>query len=125
MIRNLTRETVLAAAPYWALGPWSRMRGMLGRDFAGFDAMIFPRNGSVHMLFMHLPLDVLFLDGDGVVTGVFPELAPWALAGTRGARTTIELPVGAIARSRTQLGDRLDVGEQPRRSGVGKEPAKV
>lgn len=108
MIRNLTRDTVLARQALWARTPLLRLRGMLGRRFDGFDAMIFPRNNSIHMCFMAIPLDVLFVDGQGEVRGLRHSLRPWRLAWQPDACTTIELPAGALLASGTQLGDRLE-----------------
>jgi uncharacterized membrane protein (UPF0127 family) len=107
MIRNDTRDTVLAERTWLATGMFFRMRGMLRRQFHDFDAMVFPRCGSIHMWCMHMPLDIVFIDADDRVVGLRPELPPWAMARQRGARTTVELPAGVIAASSTEVGDQL------------------
>ncbi len=110
-IRNTTRGTVIAANARTAQRLNERMRGMLGRGFDGFDALLFPRNNSIHMFFMHMPLDILFLDAEGRACGIRNSLRPWKMAFQRGARTTVELPAGALAGSGTRPGDQIAIGE--------------
>jgi hypothetical protein len=56
---------------------------------------------------MRFPIDVVFLDRDGVVLGVEPDVAPWRLAGRRGAKAVVELAAGESARRGIAPGDRL------------------
>jgi len=86
--------------------PWKRMRGLLGR--AGLEpdqGMLFRPAGSIHMMFMRFPLDVVFCDRDLVVLGVERDLKPWRTAARKGAKVVVELPVGAAAG--VESGDRL------------------
>ncbi|MFT5129208.1 MAG: hypothetical protein ACI8W8_002830, partial [Rhodothermales bacterium] len=41
IIRNLTRDTILALQPRLAKGLYWRGRGMVGRKFEEFDALVF------------------------------------------------------------------------------------
>ena len=107
MIRNLTRQTVVARTAWEARSFCWRGRGMIARRFDGFDALIFPGASSIHMCFMGQALDVIFLDRDQRVRKLVPGLKPWRLAGQWGAVTVIELPVGAIAAAGTAVGDQL------------------
>ena len=60
------------------------------------------------MAFMRFGIDAVFVDGRRRVVRAAPALAPWRFAiGARGAREVLELPLGAIGRSRTQDGDEL------------------
>ena len=60
------------------------------------------------MFFMRFAIDAVFLDRDGRVVRVAPDLPPWRFAVVaRGARDVIELPAGAAARAGTQVGDEL------------------
>jgi uncharacterized membrane protein (UPF0127 family) len=58
---------------------------------------------------MRYPIDVVYLDGAGLVVALEPALAPWSLGALhRGARATLELPAGTIAVTATEAGDVVD-----------------
>ena len=77
---------------------WLRFRGLMGRtSLEPGEGMLFEGNGSIHMFFMRISLDVIFLDGERRVVKVARALKPWRTAGARGAKTTIELAAGAAA----------------------------
>ncbi len=67
------------------------------------------RHGSgIHMFFMRIPLDVLFLDNEKKVVDKV-HLKPWQIYNPRKpARYVIELHEGILASSNTQIGDELD-----------------
>lgn len=112
-VQNTTRGVVLAERAMHATGFFERGRGLLGRPEPqqGGGLVIEPCN-SVHMFFMGYALDVVFADAQGVVTACVPELRPWRASPVFwGSRYAIELPVGTIARSGTEIGDRLLLGE--------------
>lgn len=109
VLRNTTQNRILAARARRADTLGWRMRGMLWRSFDGFDALLFERCDAIHMFFMQMPLDVLFLDREGRVCGLRTGLRPWRLAFCAGASRTVELPVGAIAASGTCVGDLVSV----------------
>jgi uncharacterized membrane protein (UPF0127 family) len=79
--------------------PWSRMRGLLGRNgLAEGEGLLIKPCGSVHTFFMRFPIDVVFLDRELSVVAVRPEVPPWRTAGARGAKVTLELAAGEAAR---------------------------
>jgi len=91
-------------------GPWTRMRGLLGRSQLGAgEGLLLKPAGSVHTFFMRFPIDVVFIDRDGCVTRVVHALRPWRAAGSRRARAVLELPAGACARAEITPGSRLSV----------------
>jgi len=125
MIWNLSKRVVIARRPVTALGLFIRARGMIGRDFRDFDAMVFPHCSSIHTLGMGMPLDVLFLDRELRVCALRQNLLPWRLiARAGGAVTVVELPAGTVARTGTDTGDVLDLNaelnEEGRATLVGK-----
>jgi uncharacterized protein len=88
--------------------PWSRMRGLLGRDgLEQGEGLLLKPCGSVHTLFMRFPIDVVFLDRELFVVAVRPEVRPWRTAGARGAKVALELAAGEAARLRIAPGMRL------------------
>lgn len=110
-VRNLSRDRVLAEHGWLAKAPWTRARGMIGRRFDGFDAMIFQFRGaaSIHTWCMHMPLDVVFADGELRVVKLRLAMPPWRLAAAREARFVIELPAGTVDPDMCQIGDRLSL----------------
>lgn len=60
------------------------------------------------MLFMRFAIDAVFVDRARRVVKTRADLRPWTVAvGARGAAEVLELPVGTIARTGTQVGDDL------------------
>ncbi len=117
MIVNPRTGAVLADRPVVADTVFARLRGLLGRR--GLDpgeALVLRPCPSVHMFFMAFPLDVAFVDGDGKVVALYPDLRPWSWSGYHAeAVSALEFPVGTLAASGTEVGDRLDleVGSDP------------
>ena len=109
VVRNMTRSTVLAARCMIASSMGDRIVGLLRHDHLERGAgLLIERTQSIHMFFMRFPIDVVFLDAADRVTKVVTGLRPWRVVWwARGARDCIELPVGAIASSGTQVGDQL------------------
>lgn len=106
MVRNVTRDATLARQPRIARAPWTRARGMIGRAFEGFDALVIPNCGSVHTWFMGQTLDLLFLDAGDRVLQTRIEARPWRLCfGPAQTRTVIELPPATLRRIPVERGD--------------------
>jgi uncharacterized membrane protein (UPF0127 family) len=109
-VATLRKEdgTVVCARVSLALNPFTRMKGLLGRNSLAVDEGILLRPaGSIHMLFMRFAIDAIFLDRELVVVDVVRGLRPWKLAARRGAKQVIELAEGAA--SSVQAGDRLQL----------------
>ncbi len=113
MIRNLTRQTLLSQKTCYARGFLMRGRGMIGRRFSDFDAMVFDSCSMIHTCFMSISLDVCFLDRENRILLLKKSLPPWVPAvSCRGAVTVVELPEGAAGRTGTQEGDLLDLSAE-------------
>ncbi len=121
---NVTRGGELAGTLESADSLWARFMGLMGRaglpDGAG---LWLPGGNGIHMMFMRFPIDCVFLgrpaaeDGSRTVVAVRRALPPWRgiVWYVRGAHGTLELPVGAIERTGTTIGDRvlLEAGGAP------------
>ena len=89
--------------------PLARMRGLLGRRTLPQGEGVFLRPAaSIHTFFMRFPIDAVFVDADGTVVGVEPELRPWRVAGRKGAKGVLELAAGEAQRRDVVVGGRLD-----------------
>lgn len=115
MIRNATRNTIIAGNPARAVSFSSRLLGLMGKKrFPGrYDALVFEKCTSIHCFFMRMAIDVVFVDKEKKVTGLFHELPPWRLAfGGMKSCDCIELPAGTLKETGTVPGDQL-VFEDP------------
>ena len=98
----------------------SRLRGWIGKTRADLgEGILFPSCSSIHMYFMSMPIDVVFLrvvhakEGERkVVTSAYGNVRPWKLLplGDGNAHETLELPPGSIARLGIAPGDELCIG---------------
>ena len=105
--RNANTDRLLAARVEIAATRAARAVGLLLRKELPQDEglWIVPSRG-VHTWGMRFAIDVIALDGRGRVVDVVPDLKPWRMRLPRaGCIGVLELPVGSIAQSRTQLGD--------------------
>ncbi len=111
-VRNATRDADLGQQVEQATTFLQRGRGLMFRAAlpAGGGMLIDPCS-SVHMFWMRFPLDIVYVSKTHEVVRVQVGLKPWRIGPliTRGARYVVELPVGTIARSGTQVGDLLEV----------------
>lgn len=109
---NATRGTTVASRPEIATSFLARGRGLMFRtSFEDGQAMIINPCSSIHMFFMRVPLDVLYLDSDHTVVRAQAGIKPWRVGPlhTRNAVYVIELPTGTISRSNTEVGDRIQI----------------
>jgi uncharacterized membrane protein (UPF0127 family) len=116
--RNVTRGTTLAASVELATAFWARFRGLMGRPvlLPGTGLWISGTNG-IHMFFMRFAIDAVFVgrrDASGArrVVGLSRGLRPWVgiVPLVRGSDGVLELPVGTIDASGTQVGDEVRIG---------------
>jgi hypothetical protein len=107
---NQRTGAIVASHLELADSAWTRLRGLLGRGElpAGHGMRIRP-SGSVHMMFMRFPIDVVFVNRDDEVVKTVPGLQPWRFSAARGAHAVYELSVGTIERYEILRGDPLAV----------------
>ena len=92
--------------------PWQRMKGLLGRDRLDEGrGLLIEACWSVHTCFMRFPIDVIYLDREGLVRKIVHRMPPWRVSSCLGASRTVELPAGAAASAEVQPGARLVVCE--------------
>jgi uncharacterized membrane protein (UPF0127 family) len=120
--RNVTRGTVLADRVEVAASLWAKFMGLMGRrDLPVGDGLWLPASNGIHMFFMRIAIDAVFVgragrDGSRTVLSVHRNLRPWRgmVPLVRGADGCLELPVGTIDASATVPGDVIRIEEEPR-----------
>ena len=108
---NLTKNTWLATKVKKADNFLTRLVGLLKRRNLGPEEALWlvPSKG-IHTIGMKFPVDVIFLDRAKKVLNLIPNLAPYrATSFYLWAHSVVELPDGMIKKSRTEVGDQMDV----------------
>jgi uncharacterized protein len=116
--RNITRGTDLATDLEVAASLWAKFKGLMGRaSLAPGAGLWLPDSNGIHMMFMNFPIDAVFtgragVDGGREVVSVHRGLRAWSglVPFVRGAHGVLELPVGVIESSGTQVGDLIEIG---------------
>lgn len=109
-----TRKLVINHLEFGTIGMADRfllrLRGMIGRDFSRFDALLIRPCSEIHTLFMAYPIDVLFVDQTGRIVKIAENLRPWVpYKGARRARAVVELPAGEACKWLIRVGDTISI----------------
>ena len=114
MIKNLTKNTIIAQNEFVARSLFDRGTGLLCKKFVDgkMDAMIFERCRSLHTFFMKYKFDAFFVDKSKKVITLYKDAPPWRIfnadAGLLTNYTAIECPSGTIERTNTTVGDIIE-----------------
>ena len=100
----------IAVAERW----WPRFRGLLGRrELTRGEGLWLRPCRAVHMMGMRFPLDIAFVDREGVVVAAYSNLRPGARTRWhRRAQGALELPAGTLEASGTREGDQIVCTEE-------------
>ena len=108
-ISNKTRSTMVCRKGRIANTFLTRLFGLLGSRKLDPDAglLIQPCSG-VHTFGMKFAIDIVALDREYRVVGVWSDIGPWRIRGlSRRTRRVLELPSGQIERAMISVGDEL------------------
>jgi len=87
---------------------WARLKGLLGTSYWPHDAVLLLRPcNCVHTAFMRYPIDIVFVDRQGVIVRIAPAVAPWRMKGAWRAHAVLELAAGRVRELRWRPGQRL------------------
>jgi uncharacterized protein len=86
--------------------------GLLGRrGLSEKQGLLIQPCTSVHTVFMRFPIDVVYLDAEGLVVKSVQDMRAFRFSlGGKGAKRVLELPSGALAQAGVAPGDRLTIG---------------
>lgn len=116
-VYNKTRETFVATSASVADTYVSRLVGLLGRTRRwarpGQGLWIVPSYG-VHTIGMLFSIDLVFLDRGNHVVHIEEHVRPFRISKViLKADSVLELPPHTIFRTRTHVGDLLEIGKLP------------
>lgn len=85
---------------------WTRFLGLQFRKHLGErEGLLLVPDSSIHMLFMRMSIDAIFLDAENRVIKIAHNLKPWrSIATARDANKVLEVCAGQAA----ELGIRID-----------------
>lgn len=110
-VHNKTKKTIIANQAKRADSFWTRLVGLLRTpQLLTGEALLITSCQQIHMFGMKYALDVIFVDKNDVVVGLVENIAPGKLSRIFWkASYAIELPVGTITATQTQVGDQIIV----------------
>ncbi len=101
-----TRKTVIQAKH--AKSFFKRLRGLLGKaPLLRREGLLITPCNQVHTVGMRYPLDVVYLDRNGLVVKCVENLRPFRLSSGKGARHTLELAANSIKELGIRPGQQL------------------
>ena len=109
-IKNTTKKSIIAKNAELCKNIFSKSLGLMFSIKPNPLIFIFKKEKIIplHMLFVFYPIDVLFLDKNKVVAEIKESLMPFSVyTPKKKALYIIELPQGAIKKSKTALGDKI------------------
>jgi uncharacterized protein len=114
--RISAQGTPLALDLCLATGMFDRMKGWMGRrSIAERDALLIRPCNSVHTWFMHVPIDVVFVDREYRILGIRDHVRPRRLCGHWRAAAVLELQAGRGAALGLVPGLQLQIDAQEAR----------
>lgn len=110
VVRNITKQTVLADRAIAADTSEKRRTGLLKHErlIEGEGLWIVPCEG-VHTFGMKFPIDVVFLNKKRVVVKLRPNMVKRRIAFSIRAHSVLELPIGMITKTGTEVGHQLEL----------------
>lgn len=110
-VLNKNKGTVLVKDGRVANTPWTRLVGLMGkRSFARGQGLLLQNESAIHTFGMLIPIDVAFLSADGTVLCTRRAMPPFRIGPlVRGVKSVLELPIGTLAETSTQVGDVLEI----------------
>lgn len=117
-VHSLTKAGLVADKCFMAERYFHRLLGLIGKtSLEPGEAMWFPRCREIHMWFMSIPIDVVFLRARReqmgrtvyVVSSVHEDVRPWRFLPLRDRRAseTLEMRAGSVGELGITVGDEL------------------
>ena len=111
ILKNISQQRIIAPQLQVAENFVDRLLGMMGKKaFPEGYALWIKKCNSVQTTFMHMPIDVIFLDRSQKVQKLIWNMKPWRFSPfVWSADSVVEIPPGRIEKDSIKLGDILNV----------------
>jgi len=110
VLTNTRNHEIVARTLLSAFDSASRRRGLLDHhSLEEGTALIIAPSNAIHTFSMRFAIDVAFVSRDGRVIKISRAVPPWRVAASWRGFAVVEFCAGALARSDTRPGDRLEV----------------
>ncbi|GIW21844.1 MAG: hypothetical protein KatS3mg068_0851 [Candidatus Sericytochromatia bacterium] len=88
-----------------------RLIGLIGKkELKEDEGILLTPCNSIHMMFMKIPLDIIFLDSENKIIKVIENIKPWKISPiVLKAKSVLELPINSIKKNDLQINDKLDI----------------
>jgi len=110
-IVNTTKNTIVCMRSVFANTGMRRLVGLLGKkQLEPETGLLIKPSSGVHTFGMRFPIDIVSLDRNSRVLGVWENIGPWRIrALSLRTRSVLELPSGRIRECLIEAGDELAV----------------
>lgn len=108
-VKNVNRNSELIREGQMANNRWTRLRGLIGvRHLSEGQGIVIDPCHGVHCMFMSIPIDVVYVNKQHQVVALDKAMKPWAIGKIyRESHYVVEVPIGTIERTQTEIGDQL------------------
>ncbi len=113
LIKNASRNIILAEKAEYADDFFSRAAGLLGRSSMSHnEALWIIPCGMIHTFFMRFDIDALFLDRRNRIVRIKRNIPPWRICyGGIKSHSVVEFAAGATAPDAAAPGDVIEAVE--------------
>jgi len=109
---NKTQGHKITAQAKLATSFLDRLVGLIGKAELIDESLWIKNCNSIHTCFMRFPIDVVFMDQQGIIKSYREKVQPWRfIAPDWSVADTLELPAGTIRKFNIKPGDQLYVDE--------------
>jgi len=108
MIRNISKKKVLIERVKVAYGLHRQILGLMFKSKVDYGLIFkfhMENNHYLHMYFMKVPIDILFLDSKFRVSKIYRSVKPWRFDIYGKGKYVVELPTGKSFN--TQINDKI------------------
>ena len=114
IIKNHTRNTLIASSAGLAVNFMTRLIGLLGtKKLDKGKALVIRPCSSIHTIGMKYAIDVVFLDKQNKIVKIINDMPAGKFSLCSGSSYVIELPAGTIEATGTVVGDKISLTDDP------------